>query len=208
MFNSVPVIIPSILAPVQLLELEQKLIETADYPCEVIKSCSLNSASINRNDGIHLAGNCEMIVMVDDDILPLNNDWLRILIETLSRPDVAMVSSQLYKADGVTPAYMTGLQDCDLLPKDVGITEVPTKRLLTACCAFKPNGCLFDETYVGSGFEDIDYCNQLAAKRPNDLFLICHDSHVIHYNEQRQQRGSNWTRNKNHYESKWGKVKY
>ena len=80
------------------------------------------------------------------------------------------------------------------------------RRLLTACCAFKPCGLLFDEGYVGSGFEDIDFCNRLAEARPDGKFVICHDSKVVHRNEAKNQRGENWRLNLARYERAWGRL--
>jgi hypothetical protein len=202
--NPVKVIIPSIKSVESLTDLIANINETAGYPHSIIPSCGPHSASVNRNR--MLFPEDELVVMVDDDVILYAFNWLRILVEALKRPEVVMVSSQLYRANGSTAAYMTGLQDWGGLPKHSGETVVPTKRLLTACCAFKPMGCRFDEAYVGSGFEDVDYCNQLSALKPDGVFLICHDSKVIHLNEQRGQRGENWLKNKTHYESKWGPV--
>lgn len=224
---TIPVIIPSILPLDQLAKLGQEIESTAGWPHKRIFCCSSGSASANRNCGLDCAGDAEMVVMLDDDVMPMNHGWLRILVEALSRPEVVMVSAQLYKphegyTHGDSPnnphipepsfghnlafAYMTGLQDWGGVPKDTGETIVPTKRLLTACVAFKPSGCRFDEGYIGSGFEDVDYCNQLAAARPDGLFLVCHDSQVVHFNEQREQRGDIWEKNKALYERKWGPV--
>lgn len=198
----IPVIIPSI-SPVSTILIEE-IVAAGGNPIQIH---SKSSAAINRNAGLAAVSNAEMVVMIDDDIKPMHRDWLKIMIGALSRPEVVMVSAQLYAANGERFGYMTGLQDWGGIPKDTGETVVPTKRLLTACCAFKPSGCKFDEGYVGSGFEDIDFCNQLAAARPDGIFLVCHDAHVIHFNEMREQRGINWVMNKARYEMKWGTIK-
>jgi hypothetical protein len=203
--KEVPVIIPSVLPKEKLDSLINLIWKTAGYPHWIIPICGQASAAVNRNKGLDEAGSAEMVVMLDDDVEPINHGWFRILINALSRHNVLMVSAQLYKPGGGY-AYMTGLQDWGGLCKESGETVVPTKRLLTACCAFKPLGGRFDEGYIGSGFEDVDISNQLSQRDTNGLFIVCHDAHVIHRNEQREQGGENWTKNKALYESKWGRV--
>jgi hypothetical protein len=207
--SPVPVIIPSLLPESKLLPLAEEIRSSAGYPHRVILSCSRSSAAVNRNLGLDLAAaaglSTEVVVMLDDDIRPLTEGWLDLLMMDMSRTGILMVSAQLYKPGGGY-AYMTGLDDWGGQPHHEGETVVPTKKLLTACCAFRPSGYRFDEGYVGSGFEDVDLCNQLSAADPSGAFLVCHDAHVIHYNEQREQRGENWEKNKALYESKWGRV--
>lgn len=199
----IEIIIPTMLEDVKLKHLINQIKRTANYPYEILFTGTNSSASANRNIGLRQS-KCPMVVMVDDDIeFPnISYGWLNNLVETLSRPDVVMVSAQLLNKDH-TYAYMTGLQDCKLPPKVVGETIVPTKRILTACCAFKHYGLLFDENFVGSGFEDIDFCNQLAKKRPDDKFIICHSALAIHRNEAKNQRGDYWTYNEQYYNRKW-----
>lgn len=183
-------------------QLVRRIEETAGIPCEVfVTGVADGSAAVNRNRGLEWAGDDEAICMVDDDISFTCVGWLVILAEALRRPEVVMVSSLLFRPSG-KPAYMTGLSDCGGSHDGSGEWVVPTRRLLTACCAFKPHGLRFDERYVGSGHEDTDFCNQLAARRPDGLFVVCKESQVVHANEQKEQR-SNFTANKILYFSKW-----
>jgi hypothetical protein len=204
----------------EMIPLVRQIEATAGIPCEVIVTGVANgSAAVNRNRGLDIAfspdeigcvlDNNEPICMVDDDVsFPMHlgcDRWLRVLVDAIRRPEVVMVSSYLLKPNG-TPAYMTGLNDCYVSHEPVGEWIVPTKRLLTACCCIKMNGLRFDERYVGSGFEDTDACNQLSRLRPEGIFLVCYNSRVVHHNEQKEQRGSNWKINRNIYQSKWGTV--
>lgn len=204
--DPVPIIIPTRSPPESLYKLVRQIESTAGYPHHILFTGEDASAAVNRNLGLRLVQG-DIAVMVDDDVefTPSCSGWLRVLVEALLRPDVLMVSAQLLTPLGGF-AYMTGVDDCGINPKQVGETIVPTKRLLTACCAFKHCGLLFDENYVGSGFEDIDFCNQLARARPDGLFLVCHRAWAIHRNEQKNQCGENWRRNQDYYLGKWGKT--
>jgi glycosyltransferase involved in cell wall biosynthesis len=200
----IDVVIPTMRRAADLALLLDQIRQTAGYPCRVIVTGTNASAAVNRNLGLSQT-NGDRVVMVDDDIefTADSTGWLRVLADALNRPEVVMVSAQLLNPNG-SYAYMTGLQDCGLEPRSSGETVVPSKRLLTACCAFKPHGLRFDEAYIGSGFEDCDYSNQLAAIRPDGVFLVCHDARAIHRNEAKNQRGSYWDRNKARYLAKWG----
>lgn len=200
------VIVPSMQSAKSLRPLADRIRATAGMPCRVIPTGLAASASANRNRGLVLSG-AAVVAMVDDDIEfgPESAGWLRVFADALARPEVVMVSAQLLKPDG-SFAYMTGLDDCGNTGRRHGETVVPTRRLLTACCAFKPNGLTFDERYVGSGFEDIDFCNQLAAAVPGGVFLVCHAALAVHRNEAKNQRGKFWQHNEAAYIEKWGAI--
>lgn len=200
----IDVIIPTMRQPYSLTRLLEQIEATAGYPHRVIVTGADASAAVNRNLGLSRSGG-DLVAMVDDDVEfgDASHGWLRVLYEALHRPEVVMVSAQLFTSRGAF-AYMTGLDDCGLPPRRAGETVVPSRRLLTACCALKPHGLRFDEEYVGSGFEDVDFCNQLARVRPDGVFLVCHDAHAIHKNEAKNQGGRNWKRNEALYLSKWG----
>lgn len=210
----VDVIVPTRSSRERLSGLVRQIEETAGVPVVVHVTGCDGSAAVNRNAGLDLAvrgrrsSADDLVAMVDDDVeffLPRSRGWLRRMLLRMSRPEVVMVSAQLHRSDGKF-AYMTGLQDCGLEPRLAGETVVPSRRLLTACCAFKPSGCRFDESFVGSGFEDIDFCRQLAIARPDGVFVVCHAAGVVHRNECKEQGGENWDRNLAHYEGKWGPL--
>jgi hypothetical protein len=202
---SVKVIIPTQKSVASLQPLIQQIQNTAGIPCEVYITSSVGSAAFNRNLGLEWAKKekAEWVCMVDDDCAmhSYSQGWLAKLAKAMERTDVVFASATLYKADG-TPAYMTGLNDCGGMHQEVGEWECPTKRILTACCAFKPHGLKFDETFIGSGFEDTDFCNQLSNLKPNGKFIICFTSKIIHNNEMKEQR-NNWDWNRLVYQSKW-----
>lgn len=201
---AIQVIIPTRKQPFEMSWLTDMIECTAGIPVKLLHTGTNASASVNRNLGLsQLSG--DVAVMVDDDVdLSMSFGWLSIMLAALSRSEVVMVSAQMLKPDG-SFAYMTGIEDNGFKPKRIGETVVPSKKLLTACCAFKHCGLRFDENYIGSGFEDIDFCHQLAAKRPDGLFLVCHDARVVHNNERKNQLGEYWKHNEAYYNKKWGK---
>lgn len=200
------VIIPTRRQSYELSGLESQIVRTAGCPVTVIHTGADASASVNRNLGLSRITS-EVAVMVDDDIefLDESQGWLTYMLAELSKPEVVMVSAQMLNQSGEF-SYMTGLEDCGNKPRRDGVTIVPSKRLLTACCAFKHHGLRFDEEYIGSGFEDIDFCNQLAARVPDGVFAICHSARVVHRNECKNQRGGYWKHNETIYTKKWGKT--
>lgn len=203
-FGVANVIIPTRKPHSELQLLIHQIKETAGMPCEVyVTGIKDGSASENRNKGLEWAKGCDWVCMIDDDCQPQQVGWLSVLARAMFCDDVVFASSALYQLSGM-PAYMTGLNDCGGCHKASGVWECPSKRVLTACCAFKPNGIKFDETYTGSGFEDTDYCNQLSEKTPAGKFIVCFDSKVIHINEMKEQK-NNWSWNKMVYHSKWVK---
>lgn len=200
----IEVIIPTFKKPHEVHGLVERIKMAAGCPVKILYTGLQASASANRNRGLFWSHG-EVVAMVDDDVEfdGESQGWLANMLKVLFRPEVVMVSSQLLKPSGEF-AYMTGLQDCGLKPKTEGESIVPSKRLLTACCAFKHHGLRFDEDYVGSGFEDVDFCNQLSQKVPDGQFVVCHDAKVIHRNEQKHQHGANYEHNKALYFKKWG----
>lgn len=200
----IDIVIPTRSLPNAVRRLVNQIRDTAGYPHRIIHTGTDRSAAANRNLGLSKVEG-DIVAMVDDDIefLPESAGWLNVMSEALSRPNVVMVSAQLFTPNG-SFAYMTGLEDCGLIPKRHGESVVPTKRLLTACCAFRHCGLRFDEQFVGSGFEDLDFCNSLAQSQPDGLFLVCHRAWAVHHNERKNQCGINWKINETIYERKWG----
>jgi len=81
--------------------------------------------------------------------------------------------------------------------------EVEQRQLPTTLIAFRNNHIRFDEMFIGSGFEDNDFCRQFGREYPNGKFVICNRVKVIHLNEMKNQKGRYWEVNKNYFLKKW-----
>jgi glycosyltransferase involved in cell wall biosynthesis len=204
MVSPIDVIIPTRSPPDVIQRLVDQISDTAGYPHRIVYTGADASAAANRNLGLDRSDG-DMVAMVDDDIEfpPHCAGWLSLLVHTMSHPNVVMVSAQLVSPKGGF-AYMTGVDDCGNTARLYGESIVPTKKVLTACCVFRHYGLRFDENYIGSGFEDIDFCHSLAALQPTGIFMVCHSAWAIHHNEQKNQKGRNWKANEDLYNKKWG----
>ncbi len=166
----------------------------------VIATCTNGSAAQNRNIALSHAAIGEIVIMLDDDITGFFNGWVEELIKPLALDDVVLVSARLLKPNG-SLGMMSG-DNYDLSEDYVECTQFP-KRVPTACIAFRNNGVTFDENYIGSGFEDDDFCRQLAKKYPKGKFIINNAVQLIHLNEMKNQKGVFWKNNKYYYLVKW-----
>ncbi len=171
-------------------------------------TCQQGSAAYNRNWGLNQA-TADCVIMVDDDVCQFPAGWVHQLADVLLlNPYCIMVSARLMNDDGTLgpmlrngpPGPLGGWTYVDALP--------------TACIAFRNDGLRFDENFIGSGWEDDDFCAQLRRKYPKGTFIINEDVRVVHRNEMKNQGfikgkgpvpGGNFEKNQAYYESKWGK---
>jgi len=176
---------------------EIETMSTGEY--ELVVTCQKASAAINRNYGLDNSNN-DFVIMIDDDIRALpygwNEEMIRLLIEN---PKIKVVSSRLMTEDGKPGINMGNNYD---LSKDV--VEVESGYIPTACIAFKKEKDIrFDEAYIGSGFEDTDFMNQMMKKYPESAHVINNTVKLIHMNEMKEQHGDNWEKNKAYFTMKW-----
>ena len=162
--------------------------------CNVIWTCLENSAAKNRNAGLCRATS-DIIIMVDDDIMGFYPGWWEELVKPLENSDIVMVSARLTKADGKNaPMMFEG--------NTVGkLCDIP--RCPTAAIAFRNDGTRFNEGFIGSGYEDDDFCAQLAEKYPVKRFVINNGVRLIHDNEMKNQHGKYYELNKRLFDSLW-----
>jgi len=199
--NAIDIVIPTIRSPEEIAPLAEELASTAGVPVCIHATCMNVCAARNRNIGLDQCQS-DIVIMVDDDMEGFPQGWAISLVEVLtSHPKCVMVSPQLAKKDG-SPGCMMG--GCSIAKS--GVTKASERKLPTACVAVRNNAIRFDESYVGSGWEDDDYAAQLRTAFPDCEFLVCHDVWIVHRNEAKNQRGPHWERNKSLFESKW-KVK-
>jgi hypothetical protein len=160
--------------------------------------CQKGSAATNRNIGLEWAKS-EIVIMVDDDMAGFFEGWVEGLIGPLVQDkNVVMVSARLTRQDGSNGAMM--FSD-DSKPD---FAQVP--RLMTACVAFRKEDIRFDEGFIGSGFEDDDYCAMLSLKYPKGKFLVNNQVRLIHLNEMKNQSGEFYVKNKERFDKKWTTV--
>jgi len=139
--------------------------------------------------------------MLDDDVTGLPQDWVVKLVDLMERnSNCVMTSPQLMNADG-SFGFMLGFPQ----RRSFGESVVELRELPTACIAVRENALRFDENFVGSGWEDTDYCAQLRQEYPEGTWMICHDVRVVHTHEMKNQR-EHFMRNKAVYLAKWGKL--
>lgn len=62
-----------------------------------------------------------------------------------------------------------------------------------------------DERYIGSGYDDGDFCNQLRVKIPHVKFAIHNEVRVIHKHE---QKNAQLNRNALLFREKWTGVAF
>lgn len=161
------------------------------------------SASKNRNYGLE-AVTSEIIIMVDDDIRGYYRGWNADLLEPLKYKDVIMVSARLMRVDGGLAPNCAG--NFDDSQDFIYIERGRDNCLPSAAIAFRNVGARFDENFKGSGWEDTDFCWQLAEKRPDAKFVINNRCKLTHLLEQKNQFGKNNeidNHNKEYFYKKW-----
>ena len=191
------IVVPTLKEPAAVVALLQEIRDTAGCPVSVLATCRQASAPVNRNIGLNWATS-PVLLMVDDDITGLPQGWVARMLEVMAQfPQCVMASPRLMKPDG-SPGIMTGgprlTTGCEILRGN---------ELCTACIALRNTELRFDEHFIGSGFEDNDYCRQLRYKVPGAQFICVHDVKVTHLNEMKNQHGPYWDHNRPYYLKKW-----
>ena len=194
-------IIPDIIVP--SCKTEERLSEFIGIlshnsrPCKIIVTCMEASASVNRNYGLSQATS-PIVIMVDDDTAGFYPGWWQEMVNALENDfyNISLVSARLITANGQLAPMMHG-SPC------VDYAIVPVKYAPSACIAFRNDGLRFNEGYIGSGYEDTDFCEQIKVKYPDKNIVINNRVKIIHHNEQKNQHGEYYVHNKALYESLW-----
>lgn len=200
MIIPVSIIIPTCKDTGAVSNVVKEVKDTMQGPGQVIATCYKGSASQNRNIGLN-AAKCELVIMIDDDMTGFYPGWNTDLVEPmLSDRNILMISARLLKPNG-TPNYTMG--------ENYNLTSplALSKIVPTACVAFWNTPLRFDEAFIGSGFEDNDFCYQLQQQQPNGVFATNNKCRLIHINEKKNQGGRYWEINKRTFENKWGHRK-
>lgn len=167
----------------------------------VLVSLGKHSAAQNRNACLDMMRG-DVAIMIDDDVSGFYPGWDFDLMKPFADQRVCMVSARLLTPEG-TLAF-TCADSYELEPPTVDVEITTSRALPTAAIAFrKVPGIRFDEAYVGSGFEDNDFCLQYQAHDPNFRFLQSNECRLIHANEQKNQGGAAWKQNQAYFAFKW-----
>jgi len=202
MSETIDIMIPT-LRPLEDIQKQIDEIERNTHePHRIIASCQNASAAINRNFCLQFARS-DILVMLDDDIEGFFPGWLSTLVAPLNSCDeVVMVSARLMAPDGSVGASCAGVHDIE--SKWV---PVPPKRdcvMPSAAIAFRNWGLRFDEHFIGSGFEDGDFCFQYLDLKPSVQFYINNQCKLIHRNEMKHQwENGHFEKNRRYFWRKW-----
>mgnify|MGYP001420544090 CR=1 FL=1 len=158
----------------------------------VIVNSSSNSAAFNRNRTLEQVELGELVIMLDDDMTGFFKGWETLLVKPFEYvSDIIMIAARLLRPNG-NLAFMMG-EDYRI---DQSLVEVKERRLPTACIAFRYDGTMFYEGFIGSGFEDTAFCKDLGNKYPNGKFMVNNEVRLVHKNEMKGQKGEVWVKNK------------
>jgi hypothetical protein len=208
----IDVIIPTCKTQPEIADLAAEIVRTAGCSIHGVATCQSVSAAANRNWGLDHVQHADLcVIMVDDDVCEFPQGWAVKLWATLmdkdDRTGCMMASARL-----LNPDHTLGPMLREPPPiMSAGLTVA--KSLPTACIATAVGRLRFDENFIGSGWEDDDWCAQLRQKYPKGTFIINEDVRVVHRNEMKNQGfikgqgpvpGGNFEKNQAYYESKWG----
>lgn len=195
------ILIPTCQPPTTVYPLIAEIRKWTHRDVDVFASCLDASASVNRNACLDRLQIGETAIMLDDDISGFYEGWRGDLLEGLEMPGAVMVSARLLTPEGKFAQTCSRCYAPE--PAEIEVFSNGTAILPTAAIAFRHTGIRFDEAYVGSGFEDSDWCQQILAADPGARFYQSNRCRLVHRNEMKRQRGENWQNNKRHFLSKW-----
>lgn len=192
------VLIATIRSNDQIRDLIDEIKSTASTNLKLVISSSQSSVAINVNRGLDAADG-QFILKVDDDITGFSYGWDARLIEPFGQDaNIGAVAARLLNKDG--SVQMTCSRNINLHPGWV-ISERP---IVPFCCvALRNDGTRMDENYIGSGYDDGDFCNQLRLKIPHVKFAIHNEVRVIHKHE---QKNAQLNKNSVFFRNKWTDV--
>jgi len=127
--------------------------------------------------------------MMDDDILPssLREGWTHKLLGFLNKHPYAMVAPRLVAPSGKLEWHPRVLATRPF-------TKIARQQWVTsALICFKHTGLLFEESYLGSGFEDSAFCRARVLLGMRDFFVL-EDLRIVHLSE-KKGRSENWDLN-------------
>ncbi len=206
----------------QVLKLAAEIEATVTLHKRLIITGQPVSAAKNRNYGLKFCAdaplwNCAdhnimlnqlrqrpLVIMVDDDMTGFFPGWDALLIQPLlDDPAGLCVSARLMNDKGqVGPSCMG---NDSLIPPIIEIQNRRIRCMPTASIAHRNVGIRFDENYIGSGFEDNDFMNQMSEAVPVGKYFINNNVRLIHMNQMKAQYENNYFQiNGTYFRKKWG----
>ena len=183
------IIIPTIKLVSRLIALFEEIKHTVYYDLNLIIESSKESAAINTNRGMDKAKG-EYIVICGDDVEQFPMHWDKGLVDAMEATGATIVGPRLLNPDGK-------LQAVNYANYDLSRDYVQTTTMITAICMFKNTPLRMDENYLGSGFDDTDFCLQIGGP-----YFVANTVRVVHRNEKKNQFNE---QNRAYFNSKWGK---
>lgn len=181
----IDIIIPTLKPYEECIDQINEIEQNTRIPHRLIVTCQNESAAVNRNFGLSFANSSE-VIMCDDDMTGFFPGWAEKLVDHLHiDPLLCMVSARLKNPDGTIPR--TCANNTDTSKDLIYVQKTRDSVMASACIAFINKGLKFDERYIGSGWEDTDYCFQYNVRNPNYKFAIANDCQLIHINEMKRQ---------------------
>ena len=182
----------------EIRDLINEIKSTAITNLKLIVSSSKESVAINVNRGLNEAVG-QFVIKVDDDITGFNHGWDANLIQPFSYIDnLEVISARLLNTDG--SVQWTCSRDLNLF----GPLSFPNNPIVPFCCvAFKKDSLRMDENFIGSGYDDADYCCQLRVKNIHAKFAIHNEVRIIHKHE---QKNAQLSKNAIYFRSKWKDI--
>ncbi len=196
----VDILIPTMKSLEELKPMIDNLSTLAGVEHKVFASCEKVSASTNRNICLNQATS-NIVIMLDDDIEGFFDGWASSLLQPLFDKQICMVSARLFNLNGTV--QNTCMDNNELLPELIVLKPEPNRIMPSAAIAFRKTELRFDENFIGSGWEDTDFCRQYWEYFKEAKFVVTNACKLIHRNEMKSQ-GIHWERNKNYFEKKWG----
>lgn len=195
------ILVPTCKLQSKLMDFTRSILDTTDTTAgDLIMTHKQVSAAVNRNYALEYA-TAPVVIMLDDDISGFYPGWDRELVEALMESEShVMVSARLMHTDG-TPGIMMNFTP------DMSCKFQYTQGFLpSSCIAFRNDGSRFDENFIGSGWEDTDFCETLQKRYPAGQFLIANGVKLVHANEMKQGNRTNYVKNHQYYIEKHGRI--
>jgi hypothetical protein len=167
---------------------------------QIVISNPQYSCAMNRSLGMDRCQTGDVIVMIDDDVYDLKEDWCSLLIQPLLREGGAhvMVAPRLLDSFG-NPQWHPGSK-CVAAIDSIRYTRVDW--VTGACFAFIKNSVNFDLNLVGWGYEDYDFCLELSFADKLYQFWIDETVVASHMNERKNCKTTGM-RNVTYFGNKW-----